>query len=381
MRTIVRRIPGHFLHSLLASGFVLALLTSLSIAPVAQAKGPANRPGKEPNPASILGVAVNGTSSIPGITWVRLGYATCGAGNLSGAALKAEIQTYHQQGKLVLLTLCQPMAKQLFNPAMFADAAHGNADAVQCGNEEMKYDPGLTSYVSPANFARFFDMCQSAVHKVNAQAFVLLGSLDPHVAKYDYWQLMGEVSYLNQVQSAMNTHVHRGGHWTWRPQIIGLINSWHDGFPSPAINNLRDLFSFWARQFNVPIGRLDQHLWVVEDTGCFKGCGVNTNSKAQVAIAHILALIVDAQTTMQFHVPFFFFSARDFFASRAYWPIGILTNTGASKPLRQDLAMGSRSLIMSCRGHKTRATTQEQLLASMYQGCSLPGNAVWVLEH
>lgn len=381
MRTIVRRIPGHFLHSLLASGCVLALLTSLSIAPVAQAKGPTNRPGKQPNPASILGVAINGASSIPGITWVRLGYATCGAGNLSGAALKAEIQSYHQQGKLVLLTLCQPGAKQLFNTTMFADAAQGNADAVQCGNEEMKYDPGLTNYVSPANFARFFDMCQSAVHQVNAQAFVLLGSLDPHVAKYDYWQLMSEVSYLNQVQSAMNTHVHRGGHWTWRPQIIGLINSWHDGFPSLAINNLRDLFSFWARQFNVPIGRLGQHLWVVEDTGCFKGCGVNTNSKAQVAIAHILALIVDAQTTMQFHIPFFFFSARDFFASRVYWPIGILTNTGASKPLRQDLAMGSRSLILPCRGHKTRVTTQEQLLASMYQGCSLPGNAIWMLEH
>jgi hypothetical protein len=381
MQTAVKRCPGHFFQTITIYAVMLVFLASLAFAPLAQAHEVATHPGKEPNPASILGIAVNGPSSIPGISWVRLGYATCGAGNLSGASLQNQIQSYHDRGTFVLLTLCQPGAKHLFDAAMFADTAQGNADAVQCGNEEMKYDPGLTSYVSPVNFARFYDMCQAAVHKVNAQAYIVLGSLDPHVAKYDYWQLMGEVSYLNQMQFAMNTSVHRGGHWTWRSQIVGLINSWHDGYPWLGIDNLRDLFNFWARQFNVPLGRLGQHMWVVEDTGCFKGCGVNTNSKAQVAIAHILALVVDVQTTMQFHVPFFFFSARDFFASHVYWPIGILTNNGTPKPLRQDLSMGSRLLNMSCGGHKIKVATQEQLLAAMYQGCGLPGNAFWILEH
>ncbi len=381
MLGIVKRSPRFLMHTALLGGVVVAFLASFLFAPLSQAKGVSTHPSKAPDPASILGIAVNGASSISGISWVRLGYATCGAGNPSGTALKNEIQNFHNQRMYVLLTLCQPGAKQLFNAAIFADAAQGNADAVQCGNEQMKYDPGLTNYVSPDRFARFFDLCQGAVHKVNPNALIVLGSLDPHVAKYDYWLLMGEVSYLNEMQRAMNTQVHRGGHWAWRSQTVGLINSWHDGFPSLSIDNLRDLFNFWAKQFNVSTSHLGQHLWVVEDTGCFKGCGITANSKAQVAIAHILALVVDVQTTLSYHVPFFFFSARDFLASGFYWPIGILNIQGHSKPLRQDLAMGSRTLVVSCHGRKETVTMQEQLLASMYQGCSLPGNAFYILEH
>lgn len=144
----------------------------------------------------------------------------------------------------------------------------------------------------------------------------------------------------------MNTQVHKHGHWTWRSQILGLINSWHDGYPSLYVNNLRDLFSFWAGQFHVDLNHLGRHLWVVEDIGCFKGCGLNVKNKKQVAVAHILALITDVQTVMRYHVPFFFFSAIDFFASGVYWSIGILNSKGHPKPLRQDLRMGSRSLTL-----------------------------------
>jgi hypothetical protein len=244
-------------------------------------------------------------------------------------------------------------------------------------NEERAYN----IFIPPQQFAAFYDRCQDAVHAVKASAMIVLGSLDPHVARYDIQQLQSEVYYLNAMQVAMNTRVQKGGHWTWRSQIVGLINSWHDGFPSLYVNNLRDLFYFWAAQLHVDLNHLGSHLWVVEDTGCFKGCGVNANDKRQVAIAHIMALIVDVQTTKEFRVPFFFFSARDFFASGVYWPIGILNDTGGDKPLRQDLWMGSQALMMSCGSSRARVIAQERLLASMYQGCRLPENFYYILAY
>jgi hypothetical protein len=356
---------------LFSSAFLLLALTSLFVNTQAQAHG--TPPGKDVNPATVLGVQVNGgPSALPGISWVRLGYATCGADDSSGAALQDIIHAYHSHGVHVLLTVCQPKPAHLLDTSYLNDAAQGNADAVQCGNEEMK-SGAYNIYITPQLFAAFYDLCQKAVHAVNPSATIVLGSLDPHVARYDVQQLLSEVNYLNEVQQAMNARVHKGGHWTWRSQIVGMINSWHDGYPSLYVNNLRDLFAFWAWAFHIDMDHLGNRLWVVEDTGCFKGCGVPDN-KRQIAIAHILALVVDARTAKEFQVPFFFFSARDFFASSVYWPIGILNNKGEAKPLRQDLPMGSRSLIMTCGDLKTRVITQEQLLATIYQGCQLPEN-------
>jgi hypothetical protein len=364
---------------LLSCTFLVLALASLIIYSQTQANGISSTTGKNINPATVLGAAANGPSTLPGISWVRLGYATCGAGNPSGTALRNLIDAYHDKGVHVLLTICQPH-KNLLDTRYLNDAARSRADAVQCGNEEMKSGP-YNIYVSPQQFAAFYNLCQNAVHAVNPPATIVLGSLDPHVARYDGRLLQDQVQYLNQMQQAMNTSVHRGGHWTWRSQIVGLINSWHDGYPSLYTNNLRDLFLFWASAFDVPMDQLGQHLWVVEDTGCFKGCGINANDKRQVAIAHILALVVDVQTTMEYRVPLFFFSARDFLASGVYWPIGILTIKGHDKPLRQDLSMGSRSLVMTCGGKRKTVITQEQLLATMYQGCSLPGNYYYTLAH
>lgn len=345
----------------------------------AQVQANGSVPVKDVNPATVLGADANGPSALPGISWVRLGYATCGAGNPSGKALRDMIDSYHDRGVHVLLTVCQRKSN-LLDARYMNDAAQGGADAVQCGNEEMKSGQ-YNIYVSPQQFAAFYNLCQNAVHAIKPSATIVLGSLDPHVARYDGQLLQGEVQYLNEMQQAMNSSVHRGGHWTWRSQIVGLINSWHDGFPSLSVNNLHDLFAFWAGAFDVSMGQLGNHLWVVEDTGCFKGCGINANNKQQVAIAHILALVVDVQTAKEYHVPFFFFSARDFLASGVYWPIGILNIEGHDKPLRQDLAMGSRSLMMKCGSGYKKVITQEQLLATMYQGCSLPGNYYYTLVH
>lgn len=250
-------------------------------------------------------------------------------------------------------------------------------NAVQCGNEQMKYGK-YNNYVPPNKFARFFDLCQNAMHAVNASIPIILGSLDPHVYPYDRAILMGQVSYLNAMQYAMNTQVHKNSHsqWQWRSQILGLINSWHDGFPGLNINNLYGLFGFWASQFGVKLnsGALGQHLWVVEDTGCFKGCDNDINSKAKIAIAHILTVILNAKTAITFRVPFFFFSARDFLSQGINWPIGLQDINGHAKPLRQDLRMGSRSLILSCPRGRITVIDQVTLLSSLYKGCALPQN-------
>ena len=339
----------------------------------AVSKQSGNTVSKRLDPASTLGIAVNVPSHLPGMPWVKLGYPTCGQGDQSGSSLKNTIQSYHNQGMSVLLIVCQPNPSQLFNTGILNDAAQGRADAVQCGNEEMKYDPGYTNYVAPNKFARFFDLCQSAMHRVNPSIPILLGAMDPHVAHYDTALLLGQVHYLDEMQTAMNTQVHPGGHWSWRSQIIGLINSWHDGFPNALTNNLLGLFDFWADEFHVNLynGGLGEHLWVVEDTGCFKGCGIDVNSRSQLAIAHILSLITDVRTTIQYRVPFFFFSARDFLSRGVYWPIGILDIKGNPKPLRQDLAMGSRTLTLYCSNGRITVIDQLKLLTSLYMGCTL----------
>lgn len=327
---------------------------------------------KKLNPATVMGVAQNGTTPVSGISWVKLGYPTCGVGNQSGAALQNTIAGLHRQSINVLLIYCQPVPSQLFNTTGLKDAAQARADAVQCGNEQMKAGK-YNNYVPPDKFARFFDLCQNAMHAVNASIPIILGSLDPHVYPNDRAIIMGQVNYLNAMQNAMNTQVHKNSHWAWRSQILGLINSWHDGFPSLSVNNLSGLFGFWAGQFGVNLksGALGQHLWVVEDTGCFKGCDNDINSKAKIAIAHILTLILDAKTAITFRVPFFFFSARDFLSQGTYWPIGLQDINGHAKPLRQDLRMGSRTLTLSCPRGRITVVDQVTLLSSLYKGCTL----------
>ena len=333
-----------------------------------------------PNPATVLGVDSNPGHYFAGISWIRLGYPTCGFGYLNGTYLHQVMINYHNLGLHVLLIVCQPASSGpgLFNPQLFADLAHSGADAIQCGNEEMKQN-ALTRYVSPANFARFFDMCSRTVHAVQPHTPVILGALDPQIAGGggSYYQ----VGYLNQMQTAMNTQVHPGGNWSWRSQIVGLIDSWHNGYPSQYVNNLYALFAFWAQQFGVSLnnGDLGKHLWVVEGTGCFKGCGINQYSSYQVAVAHILTLISDAQTTTRYRVPFFYFSDRDFIQSGEYWPIGILDTLGHPKPIRQDLGMGARVLNMHCSNGQFNVVNQEQLLAKLYAGCSLPSNYLGIL--
>ncbi len=333
-----------------------------------------------PNPATVLGVDSNPGQYFAGISWIRLGYPSCGFGYLSGPHLHQTMINYHNLGLHVLLIVCQPASSgpSLFNPQLFSDIAQSGADAIQCGNEEMKQN-ALTTYVSPANFARFFDMCVRAVHAVQPNVPVILGALDPQIAggSGSYYQ----VDYLNQMQTAMNTQVHPGGNWTWRSQIVGLIDSWHNGYPSQYVNNLYALYAFWAQQFGVNLnnGDLGKHMWVVEGTGCFKGCGIDQYSSYQVAVSHVLTLISDAQTTMRYRVPFFFFSDRDFIQSGEYWPIGINDTLGHPKPIRQDLGMGARVLNMQCSNGQFGVVNQEQLLAKLYAGCSLPSNYLGIL--
>lgn len=362
---------------------------TVALSPTASAPTPVRTPVPNlpvllpaPNPANVLGVDSNPGQYFAGISWIRLGYPSCGFGYLSGAHLASTMQNYHNLGLHVLLIVCQPARSgpQLFDPKLFADIAHSGADAIQCGNEQMKQN-ALTNYVTPSDFARFFDMCTSAIHAVQPNTPVILGSLDPQYIGGSSGGQYYQVDYLNQMQTAMNTQVHPGGNWSWRSQIIGLIDSWHNGYPNQYVNNLYALYAFWAQQFGVNLnnGDLGKHLWVVEGTGCFKGCGIDQFSSYQVAVSHVLTLITDVQTTMRYKVPFFYFSDRDFIQSGEYWPIGILDTLGHPKPVRQDLGMNARTLNMSCSNGQFNVATQEQLLAKLYQGCSLPSNYLGIL--
>ncbi len=328
---------------------------------------------------TTLGIQGDARTSYPGIGWLRLAYATCGNSNLSGLVLQETIRIYHLRGIQILLDICQPNLNVILNPSYLRDAALGRADAVQCGNEQMKYHPPETLYVPPDLYARFYDLCQRSVHAVRANIPVLMGSLDPHVVGPDNGLLAQQVAYLNSMQTAMNTIVYPGGTWSWRANVIGLIDTWHNGYPSWS-NNLYQLFLYWAQQFQVPIttGGLSKHLWVVEGTGCFVGCGLH--GTYQVSVSHILTLITDVLTTLNYGVPFFFFSGKDFVLSGYLWPIGVLDVNGHPKPLRQDLPMGARTLVMSCSSGHVTASQQEQLLALLYSGCQLPSNYVSILE-
>ena len=334
------------------------------------------------SPAKVLGIEGSPQIYYASISWVRLGTPSCGSSKLQGDALKNALDTYHRHGIRVLLTLCQnDDLTHLFDSAPLFDAAQARPDAVQCGNEEMKVDSSVAFlHISPENFARFYDLCQYEVHAVRPDIPVLLGSLDPHVASVDTQALSSQVNYLNQMQKAMNTTIHPGGHWDWHTQTLGLIDSWHNGWnnggPDASVNNLQNLFNFWAQQFKVDLnsGGLGKHLWVVEGTGCFKGCGVDANDPAQVAVSHLLSLVTDVQTAIKYGIPFFYFSGIDFNSAGYYWPIGVLDIHGRPKPLRQDLALGARTLTLSCHNGKVSVIDQEQLLARMYSGCTVSDN-------
>ncbi len=331
---------------------------------------------------SVLGVDGNLQNAVVGIPWIRLSYPTCGKSGLTSQVLKKTIQRYHHLGMRVMLSYCQRSIHQaFFDPKALNDIAQSRPDAVQCGNEQMK-SAAATIYITPLFFARFFDLCQRTIHPLLPDIPILLGSLDPHVGGIDYQPLYDQVYYLDAIQNAMNTQVHPGGHWTWRSQIVGLIDSWHNGYPDQSVNSLYQLFLFWAQQFHVDLrkGELGKHLWVIEGTGCFRGCGINASSSYAVAVSHILTLITDVQTTMRYGVPFFYFSGKDFVLNGVLWPMGVLDLQGHAKPLRQDLRMGARTLTMSCPTGKTLVRTQVQLLSMLYHGCTLPGNYVAILE-
>jgi len=331
-------------------------------------------------PSAILGVAGDPKINYAGIPWVRLSYSSCVQDNLNGSYLKNTIAAYHKEGVRVMLSVCQwSSGPNLFQTAPLVDAAQSGPDAVQCGNEQMK-SGAFNMYITPSAFARFYDNCQRVMHTVRPDIPIIIGSLDPQIAggsaSYD------QVAYLNEMQYAMNTQVHPGGNWSWRAQIVGLIDSWHNGYPDSSVNNLYALFVFWAQQIGVSLngGSLGKHLWVIEGTGCFKGCGIDPYSGYQVAVSHVLALITDVRTAMGDAVPFFFFSGTDFYIGSSYWPIGIMTLTGHPKPIRQDLGMGARTLTMSCAVGTRVVQDQEQLLMRLYMGCNLPSNYVGILE-
>ncbi|HLH63100.1 MAG TPA: hypothetical protein VKV20_15575 [Ktedonobacteraceae bacterium] len=333
------------------------------------------------DPAKILGIDSIPPQTMPGLSWIRLGYPTCGQG-VSGTELQQKIQGLHAQGIHVLLVTCQsPNPSHLLDTKPLQDVAHSGADAVECGNEQMKYDPPLTAYVSPDAFARFYDLCQRLVHAVQPSIPVLMGSLDPHVGGVDYSPLVDQANYLNQMQYAMNTSVHPGGNWSWRSHAIGLIDSWHNGYPNQYTNSLYGLFVFWAQQFGVNLnsGALGKHIWVVEGTGCFKGCGIDPYSPYQVAVSHILTLITDVQTTMRYGVPFFYFKTQDFVTEGELWPMGVFNLRGQAKPLRQDLPPGARTLVMSCAGQQVTVFYQPTLLLKLYSGCTLPADYIAIL--
>ena len=333
------------------------------------------------SPAATLGIVADTQLPFAGIPWVRLGYGTCFGNVMKGNLLKTTIAQFHSQGVRVMLSLCQWASdNRLFDASILNDAAQGGADAVQCGNEQMKSGPA-NRYVPPAIFARFFYLCQQAMHTVRPGIPIILGALDPQVGGVDYYPLLQQVSYLNAMQDAMNTSVHPGGNWKWRSQILGLIDSWHNGYPNQSTNSLYYLYLFWAQQFGVNLnsGDLGKHLWVIEGTGCIYGCGINSSSPYVVAVSHILTLITDVQTTLRYQVPFFYFSARDFYGSGVFWPMGVRDSNDKPKPLRQDLAMGARTLTLSCTSGSVTVSMQEELLARLYNCCTLPDNYIGIL--
>jgi hypothetical protein len=370
----------HILTLAQASTAISTPATVVNSTPTASTPGTAGYPPPVP-PSSVLGILADTANPYQDIPWVRLSYDTCYADKVQGSDLKAAVAQFHRQGVRVMLSLCQwANDSRLYDMTIMNDAAQGGADAVQCGNEQMK-SGAFNEYVPPAIFARFFDLCTQAMHAVRPEIPIILGALDPHVGGVDYQPLVDQVNYLNQMQTAMNTQVHPGGNWNWRNQTVGLIDSWHNGYPNQYTDSLYWLFVFWSQQFHVDLnnGSLGHHLWVIEGTGCIYGCGIDTSSPSAVAISHILTLITDVQTTLHYKVPFFYFSGRDFYSQGQFWPMGVRDSNDQPKPLRQDLPMGARTLTLSCASGKVTVQSQEQLLASLYSGCTLPSDYISIL--
>lgn len=333
--------------------------------------------------STVLGI--NGREQLAGISWERISYSTCGSDGLSGATLQNAVNADRSNGTRILLLFCQGATSgpQLLDFQQFEDAAQAGADAVQCGDQQMRQGNQPDTYVVPIDFARFYDLCAAAVHKTQPNVPVLVGSLNPDVGNIDQAQFNQQVAYLNQVQSAMNSVVHPGGTWQWRQQTIGLVDNWHNGYPNEYTNDLTSLLTFWAQQFGVTAqsGALGQHLWVVEGAGCFQDCGLDPGNAYQIAVAHILTLITDVQTSLSYNVPFFYFSIQDVLHNSILWPTGILDTSGNPKPLRQDLPMGARTLTMHCPVGQQSVIDQEQLLITLYQGCTLPADYATTLNN
>ncbi|HLL79044.1 MAG TPA: hypothetical protein VKT25_06065, partial [Ktedonobacteraceae bacterium] len=85
-------------------------------------------------------------------------------------------------------------------------------------------------------------------------------------------------------------------------------------------------------------------------------------------------------TSMHYRIPFFYFSGKDFTTGATGLILGVLDANGRPKPLRQDLSMNARTLKMTCSDGSSVVADQEQLLAKLYAGCTLPSNYVTILE-
>ncbi|HET7641302.1 MAG TPA: hypothetical protein VFK47_21510, partial [Ktedonobacteraceae bacterium] len=147
-----------------------------------------------PVPSSrVLGIVADPVRPFQGIPWVRVSYSTCGNAAVKGAVVKNEVNHFHSLGVRVMLSVCQwAKDERLYNTNILNDAAQAGADAVQCGNEQMKAGY-YNMYVPPAIFAKFFDLCQQTMHSVRSEIPVIIGSNDPHVGGVDYAPLYQEV--------------------------------------------------------------------------------------------------------------------------------------------------------------------------------------------
>ncbi len=345
------------------------------------APAPIILPPQDPSQIQGLdaGTGNRADKTFPGISWYRVSYPTCGWGGLKGKTLTDAIQYYHSKGIRVLFVVCQTHNP---NSVDWKTIAHSYPDAVQCGNEEMKQDASVSFlYMPPDEFANFYNKCETSIHAVNPKTPTLVGSLDPHVAGPDYQLMMGQVYYLDQMQATMDTTLKRGN-WNWHNQALGVIDSWYNGYD--GANNLAGVFDFWAQQFNVDInsGKLGRHLWVVEGTACYKGCGINGGDPAVVAIVHILGLITNIETSLRAHVPYFHFSGKDIQTPGDYGPTGVLNLNGGAKGLRQDQPIGTYTLTLTCPGNKhVTVSTQLQLMVRLYGRCALPADYASILSN
>ncbi len=93
-----------------------------------------------PVPSSrVLGIVADPQHPFKDIPWVRVSYSTCGNPAVKGEVVKNEVNQFHSQGVRVMLSVCQwAKDERLYNTNVLNDAAQAGADAVQCGNEQMK---------------------------------------------------------------------------------------------------------------------------------------------------------------------------------------------------------------------------------------------------